>query len=64
MQLTMPKEIHIVPCCVQKVEERWLEKLHEWDKALEAYTKKAAHNPDDPTFLQGQMRCLEALGEW
>ena len=49
---------------VQKVQERWYEKLHEWDKALGAYERKQEQNPDDTTFMLGRMRCLEALGEW
>ena len=50
-----------------KVRERWYEKLHEWDKALEAYRKKEASlagQGTEPEVLLGQMRCLEALGEW
>eukprot|EP00092_Neocalanus_flemingeri_P019853 GFUD01021504.1.p1 GENE.GFUD01021504.1~~GFUD01021504.1.p1 ORF type:complete len:2235 (+),score=707.01 GFUD01021504.1:192-6707(+) len=50
-----------------KVRERWYEKLHEWDKALEAYKRKEAATMGDnidPEVLLGQMRCLEALGEW
>lgn len=49
---------------LQKVEERWYEKLHEWDKALMAYKEKCDLNPDDVNYMLGQMRCLEALGEW
>ena len=49
---------------VQKVQERWYEKLHEWDKALSAYERQQEKNPDDTNFLYGRMRCLEALGEW
>ena len=46
--------------------ERWYEKLHEWDKALEAYKRKESScaGPIDPQILLGQMRCVEALGEW
>ena len=50
-----------------KVRERWYEKLHEWDKALDAYKQKeiaSAEENIDPEVLLGQMRCLEALGEW
>ena len=49
-----------------KVRERWYEKLHEWDKALEAYKRKetSSEGPIDPQILLGQMRCVEALGEW
>merc|ERR1719410_1856042 len=44
-----------------KVRERWYEKLHEWDKALDAYKKKEEIGGDnmDPEVLLGQMRCLE-----
>ena len=48
----------------QKVQERWYEKLHEWDKALVEYEHQYDRHPDDATFLLGRMRCLEALGEW
>ena len=50
-----------------KVRERWYEKLNEWDKALEAYKRKEGQGPDgttDSEVLLGQMRCMEALGEW
>jgi len=49
---------------LQKVQERWYEKLHEWEKALNAYERQQEKNPDDTNFLYGRMRCLEALGEW
>ena len=49
---------------VQKVQERWYEKLHEWNKALHAYEEKSDQNPDDVSYLLGRMRCLEALGQW
>ena len=51
-------------CLCQKVEERWYEKLHEWEKAYAAYDKKQEENPDDINYLLGRMRCLEALGDW
>ena len=59
----------IIDCFVvilplQKVQERWYEKLHEWEKALSAYERQQEKNPDDTNFLYGRMRCLEALGEW
>ena len=49
-----------------KVRERWYEKLHEWEKALEAYRRKGREQEGqvDPEVLLGQMRCMEALGEW
>jgi FKBP12-rapamycin complex-associated protein len=46
------------------VQERWYEKLHEWDKALVEYEHQYDRHPDDVNFLLGRMRCLEALGEW
>jgi len=56
--------IHFVFIIVQKVQERWYEKLHEWEKALNAYERQQEKSPDDTNFLYGRMRCLEALGEW
>ena len=53
-----------VDCVSQKVQERWYEKLHEWEKALSAYERQHEKNPDDTNYLYGRMRCLEALGEW
>lgn len=47
-----------------KVQERWHEKLHDWDQALQAYQTKLETRPDDLELTLGQMRCLEALGEW
>ncbi len=47
-----------------KVQERWHEKLNRWDTALESYEKRLAENPNDVELSLGQMRCLEALGEW
>ncbi|XP_014254034.1 serine/threonine-protein kinase mTOR [Cimex lectularius] len=47
-----------------KVEERWYEKLHNWEKALDAYEEKLQENPHDIELALGQMRCMEALGDW
>ncbi|MCL4120666.1 UNVERIFIED_CONTAM: hypothetical protein GTU68_051307, partial [Idotea baltica] len=47
-----------------KVQERWFEKLHDWEKALQAYEEKLKRTPEDTELALGQMRCLEALGEW
>ncbi|RZF43401.1 hypothetical protein LSTR_LSTR001662 [Laodelphax striatellus] len=47
-----------------KVQERWYEKLHNWEKALHAYEERLAENPHDIEITLGQMRCMEALGEW
>lgn len=47
-----------------KVQEQWYERLHDWEKALELYVNKKEHTPDDIELTLGQMRCLEALGDW
>jgi FKBP12-rapamycin complex-associated protein len=47
-----------------KVEEKWFEKLHDFEKALSIYQEKAREKPDDPDLVLGRMRCFEALGEW
>lgn len=47
-----------------KVKERWYEKLHEWENALQAYQKKLEEEPENNEYSLGKMRCLEALGEW
>ncbi|XP_075220340.1 serine/threonine-protein kinase Tor [Lycorma delicatula] len=47
-----------------KVQERWYEKLHNWEKALNAYEERLTENPHDIELMLGQMRCMEALGEW
>ncbi|KAG8190056.1 hypothetical protein JTE90_023028 [Oedothorax gibbosus] len=47
-----------------KVKERWYEKLHKWDKALNAYQQAREQRPEDMELIMGQMRCLEVLGEW
>lgn len=47
-----------------EIQVRWYEKLHSWDKALGLYKEKLEVNPRDQDCLLGQMRCLEALGEW
>lgn len=49
---------------MQKIQEGWYEKLHDWNRALSAYEQKQAQNPDDTDLLLGRMRCLEALAEW
>ena len=48
----------------QKIKERWYEKLHDWEQALEAYNKNLLQKPEDLNLSLGRMRCLEALGEW
>lgn len=48
-----------------RVQERWHEKLHDWERALEAYRKKESNQQQqEPELVLGQMRCLEALCEW
>ncbi|KAG1660885.1 Serine/threonine-protein kinase mTOR [Nymphon striatum] len=47
-----------------KKKDMWYEKLHEWQAALDAYQKNAEQQPDCIDVILGQMRCLEALGEW
>ncbi|XP_046989267.1 serine/threonine-protein kinase mTOR isoform X1 [Schistocerca americana] len=47
-----------------KVQERWYEKLHNWEKALISYEERLDECPGDVELALGQMRCLEALGEW
>uniref|UniRef100_A0A1B0GIX2 Serine/threonine-protein kinase TOR n=2 Tax=Lutzomyia longipalpis TaxID=7200 RepID=A0A1B0GIX2_LUTLO len=47
-----------------KVQVKWLEKLHSWDKALDTYRKKLIVTPDSVKDILGEMRCLEAMGDW
>ncbi|XP_077275474.1 serine/threonine-protein kinase Tor isoform X1 [Temnothorax americanus] len=47
-----------------KVQIRWYEKLHNWDKALQLYQERLESDSADVESTLGQMRCLEALGEW
>ncbi|KAK3923760.1 Serine/threonine-protein kinase mTOR [Frankliniella fusca] len=47
-----------------KVQERWYEKLHNWEKALDSYKERSAESSNDLDLVLGQMRCMEALGEW
>ncbi|VDP09821.1 unnamed protein product [Soboliphyme baturini] len=46
------------------IKERWYEKLHDWEKALDAYERKQEMNANDMELTLGRMRCLEALGDW
>lgn len=46
------------------IQVRWYEKLHSWERALGLYEEKLKKIGDDVDSLLGQMRCLEALGEW
>ncbi|KAI9320096.1 armadillo-type protein [Dichotomocladium elegans] len=42
----------------------WLEKLHRYQDALEAYEEQQRQNPNSMEITMGRMRCLHALGEW
>lgn len=46
------------------IRERWYEKLHDWDRALENYERKQEQNPENFDLCLGRMRCLEKLGQW
>lgn len=46
-----------------EIQVRWYEKLHNWERALGHYEEKLKKGDDTESYL-GQMRCLEALGEW
>lgn len=46
-----------------EIQVRWYEKLHNWERALELYGEKLMKGHDVESYL-GQMRCMEALGEW
>ncbi|XP_045522064.1 serine/threonine-protein kinase mTOR-like [Pieris brassicae] len=50
--------------CALNVHVRWYEKLHNWDEALDLYSKKLEIEPEDNESKLGMMRCLEAMGEW
>ena len=50
--------------CSLNVHVRWYEKLHNWDQALDLYSKKLEVDPQDFDSKMGMMRCLEAMGEW
>ncbi|KAJ0174518.1 hypothetical protein K1T71_009626 [Dendrolimus kikuchii] len=47
-----------------KVQIRWYEKLHNWEKALNLYSEKLSMDPGDMDAYLGELRCYEALGEW
>ncbi|XP_045451535.1 serine/threonine-protein kinase Tor-like [Melitaea cinxia] len=50
--------------CSLNVHVRWYEKLHNWEQALDLYSKKLEVEPQDIESKMGMMRCLEAMGEW
>lgn len=54
------------PLLFQRNEEMYLEKLHDWSRALKIYNKKLEDERvrDEPALILGRMRCLEGLGEW
>lgn len=47
-----------------KVQIRWYEKLHNWEKALNLYGEKLVQDSDNMEAYLGELRCFEALGEW
>ncbi|XP_072945210.1 serine/threonine-protein kinase mTOR [Epargyreus clarus] len=47
-----------------KVQIRWYEKLHNWEKALNLYEEKLSTDSDNTEAYLGALRCFEALGEW
>ena len=47
-----------------EIKDAWYEKLHDWENSLRAYENKVKRSPDCFESLLGQMRSLEALGEW
>ncbi|XP_050347704.1 serine/threonine-protein kinase mTOR [Nymphalis io] len=47
-----------------KVQIRWYEKLHNWEKALNLYGEKLVGDDENTESYLGEMRCFEALGEW
>ncbi|XP_045500390.1 serine/threonine-protein kinase mTOR isoform X2 [Colias croceus] len=47
-----------------KVQIRWYEKLHNWEKALNLYGEKLSNETDNIDACLGELRCFEALGEW
>ena len=42
----------------------WLEKRHEWNKALEMYSDKLIQQPSNPVYQRGKLRCLKNLFDW
>ncbi|CAB3230731.1 unnamed protein product [Arctia plantaginis] len=47
-----------------KVQIRWYEKLHNFEKALDLYGEKLSVDSNDMEAYLGELRCFEALGEW
>ncbi|KAK9470032.1 armadillo-type protein [Dipodascopsis tothii] len=47
-----------------QLKETWYEKLHRWEDALEAYSRRERDEPDSMEVTMGKMRCFHALGEW
>jgi FKBP12-rapamycin complex-associated protein len=43
------------------VQERWYEKLHDWQRALGIYKSKADEAPKDPDLILGRLRCVSLL---
>lgn len=46
------------------LEQRWFEKVHDWEQALRLYNVQLEKTPENFEVALGKMRCMEALGEW
>eukprot|EP00397_Hematodinium_sp_SG-2012_P000203 GEMP01000203.1.p1 GENE.GEMP01000203.1~~GEMP01000203.1.p1 ORF type:complete len:1732 (+),score=334.48 GEMP01000203.1:1967-7162(+) len=47
-----------------ELKESWLEKLHRWEDALEAYQVRQLEEPKNLDWATARMRCLTNLHEW
>lgn len=61
--LTYAREHHLTDISSNDSSE-WLEKLHRWEEALYAYSRRIDSEGETWEARYGQMRCLHALGEW
>lgn len=61
--LTYAREHHLTDASRNDSSE-WLEKLHRWEEALFAYSRRIESEGESWEARYGQMRCLHALGEW
>lgn len=61
--LTYAREHHLTDASSNDSSE-WLEKLHRWEEALFAYSRRIDAEGESWEARYGQMRCLHALGEW
>ena len=47
-----------------QVKLTWLEKLGQWQNALQAYDSARLADPRSSEYTMGRLRCLSALSEW